>query len=100
MDILQRITQLREQRGWSKNHLAKMATLPQSTVSNLYNRSYEPTIATLESLCGGFGVSMSEFFNPGSESAILSDEQKELLLVWSRLSVVQKESLLTLMKNM
>ena len=100
MDTLQRITELREQRGWSKNHLAKMAKLPQSTVSNLYNRSYEPTIATLESLCSGFGITLAEFFSTNSEAVMLASEQKELLQMWSGVPAKQKAPLLELMKNM
>ncbi|MDL2273633.1 helix-turn-helix transcriptional regulator [Oscillospiraceae bacterium OttesenSCG-928-G22] len=100
MDILQRITQLREERGWSKRKLALMSDLPQTTISNLYNRSYEPTISTLESICAGFGIPLAEFFNIDNESVILTSEQKELLLQWSLLNHEQKESLFALMKNM
>jgi transcriptional regulator with XRE-family HTH domain len=100
MDILQRITELREMRGWSINHLAKMSGLSQSTVSNLYNREYAPSISTLESLCSGFGISMAEFFNVNNDAVVLTDEQKKLLLIWSSLSKEQKDTLFSLMKNM
>ena len=100
MDILKRITDLRDERGWSKNHLAKMSELPQSTVSNLYNRSYEPSISTLESLCRGLGISLAEFFNVDGEVVILSNEQKYLLAEWSRLSTEQRQSILSVIKNM
>jgi len=100
MDILKRITELREIRGWSINHLAKMSEIPQSTVSNLYNRPNEPSISTLESLCKGFGISLAEFFNIGGESTILNDEQKSLLLEWSKLTEPQKQSIFSVIKNM
>lgn len=97
MDIINRITELRDERGWSKNHLAKMSNLSQSTISNLYNRSYEPTFATLESICGGFGISLAEFFNENNESTVLTPEQKKLLLEWSKLNEDQKDSLFKFM---
>ena len=99
MDTLQRITELRAERGWSQNHLAKMSDLPQSTISNLYNRSYEPTISTLESICRGFGISLAEFFNTEGESTILTEEQKQILIIWSKLSVEQRSSFITLISN-
>lgn len=100
MDILSRITELREQRGWSKSYLAKMSNLPQTTVSNLYNRSYEPTISTIEGLCKGFSISLPEFFNIDNESVILTEEQKILLLEWSKLTPERKESFLNLLKSL
>ncbi|MDL2248165.1 helix-turn-helix transcriptional regulator [Tyzzerella sp. OttesenSCG-928-J15] len=99
MDILQRITDLRDERGWSKNHLAKMSGLSQSTVSNLYNREYEPSFSTLESICKGFGISLAEFFNTG-ESTMLTVEQKTLLLEWSKLPDDKKAMILELIKKM
>ena len=100
MDILKRITDLRNERGWSANHLAKMSGLSQSTVSNLYNRSHEPSMSTLESLCKGFGISLAEFFNVDGEVVILSEEQSRLLSEWSRLSPEQKQSIFQVIKNM
>ena len=100
MDVLKRITELREIRGWSKNHLAKVSDLPQSTVSNLYNRSNEPTISTLESLCKGFGISLAEFFNIDEESVILTEEQGRLLSEWAKLSETQKLSIFSVIKSM
>jgi len=101
MDILQRITELRNERNWSKNYLAKMSDLPQSTVSNLYNRSHAPSISTLESICKGFGISLAQFFNINNEEdTILSEEQKQLLLEWEKLSREQKLAIFNLLKNM
>lgn len=100
MNILSRITALRDERGWSKNHLAKMSGLSQSTVSNLYNRDYDPTFSTLECLCNGFGISMAEFFNEDGEALYLEDSQKQLLLEWSKLSDAQKDSIFAIIKNM
>jgi len=99
MDIIKRVTELREQRGWSKNHLAKKSGLSQSTVSNLYNRPHEPTISTLESLCNGFGISLSEFFNADGDATFLTEEQKHLLSEWSKLSETQKQSIFNLIKG-
>ena len=100
MDTIQRIREMRDQRGWSTNRLAKMSNLSQSTVSNLFNRSYEPSISTLESLCKGFGISLAEFFNVESPIEVISDEQRRLWAEWSKLSYGQRQAIFSIMKNM
>ena len=71
-----------------------MSDLSQSTVSNLYNRNYDPTFSTLENLCNGFGIALSEFFNENNEAVFLTDDQKTLLELWARLSPKQRKSLI------
>jgi transcriptional regulator with XRE-family HTH domain len=91
MDILRRITALREARGWSDYRLAKEAGIPQSTLSNLYKRANSPTVSTLDAICAAFGISLSQFFAESGESPELTDEQRELLDKWVLLSPLQKE---------
>jgi len=51
MDTLERITQLRDERGWSNYRLAKESNISQTTLRNLYNRNTLPSIPTLEAIC-------------------------------------------------
>ena len=90
MDILRRITELREERGWSFYRLAKEAGIPQSTLSNLYQRANTPTVSTLEAICSALGISLAQFFSIDEKYA-LTDDQKELLKRWVLLTQSQKE---------
>ncbi|GAB1536278.1 helix-turn-helix domain-containing protein [Geovibrio sp. ADMFC3] len=99
MDILERITQLREERGWSSYKLAKMANIPQSTLSNLFNRENSPTIATLIAICNAFDISLAQFFSEVTHSS-LTEEQNELLKNWSLLSKGQKEKVMIYIKGL
>ena len=56
LDVQQHIRELMEERGWSEYKLAKMANLPQSTISNLFKRNNVPTLYTLEAICKAFGM--------------------------------------------
>ena len=68
MDVLAKLRDLLDERGWSEYKLAKKAGLNESTIANIYRRNTVPTIATLEAICGAFGITMSEFFaGDGSE---------------------------------
>jgi len=100
MDTLKRITQLREERGWSKYKLAKEANISQTTLRNLYNRNTLPSIPTLETICAGFGITLSQFFAEGNEAIELNAEQKEMLDMWNTLTTDQKSALLELLKKM
>lgn len=100
MDTLKRITQLRDERGWSNYRLAKEANISQTTLRNLYNRSTLPSIPTLEAICSGFGISLSQFFAEGDEPVELDAGQKEMLNRWNTLAKDQQEALLELLKKM
>jgi transcriptional regulator with XRE-family HTH domain len=88
LDILDRITSLRNERGWSNYKLAKEANIPQATLTNLFKRNNSPTISTLESMCEAFGISLTQFFS--DSVPLLTPEQKELLNDWVLMSNEQK----------
>lgn len=92
MDAKQRIRELMDERGWSEYRLAVASGLSQSTVANIFNRNTTPSIATLESICGGLGITLSQFFAEG-DMVELSPEQKEMFAAWSSLSAEQKQIL-------
>lgn len=92
MDSKERIRALMNERGWSEYRLAIASGLSQSTVANIFNRNTTPSIATLEAICGGLGITLSQFFAEGN-LVELTDEQKQLFDAWSSLSKEQKQVL-------
>lgn len=100
MNIPERINELLKQRGWTAYRLAQEADIPQSTLSNIFNRPYEPTVSTLEIICKGFGITMSEFFAEDGQPMTLTAQQRETLEHWSKLSVEQQKILLDFLKTM
>jgi transcriptional regulator with XRE-family HTH domain len=99
MSINERIRLLMGERNWTEYKMAKEAGLSQSTVANLFNRNTVPSVSTLEAICGGFGITLAQFFSEGNVVE-LSDEQKELFDRWVTLTGEQKRLLLELVKNM
>jgi len=100
MDILKRIKQLQETRGWSNYRLAKESGISEGSLNNMFRLNNLPTIPTLESICKGFGITLSQFFTKGGEAIELSSEQMEMIDIWNTLSAVQKKALLELFRNM
>lgn len=102
-DVLKRIKELLEFNHWSLYKLAKKSDLPYSSLNNLVHRKNCPTIATLERICTGFGISLSEFFNfienPLRNSDI-SPEKQDILVSYDSLSVKDKELLIAYLRGL
>ena len=67
-DVIQHIQDLCRERDWSYYRLAKESDIPYSTLNNMINRTNIPTIPTLQKLCDGFGITLSDFFTENSGS--------------------------------
>ena len=89
MDTLERIRNLLIERNWTEYKLAKEAGLPQSTISTLFRRNNLPAIPTLEAICGGLGITMSQFFAE-QELVELTAEQRAFFNDWAVLSPEDK----------
>lgn len=102
MDVLARITKLRLNRGWTDYELAKRSGLPQSTISSWYTKNMMPSVSSLENICKGLGISLSQFFleEDSGEATILSRQQHRLLAYASRLDPDQYESLLSFLERL
>ena len=90
MDVLERIDELRKEKGWSVNYLAMEAGLTQSTVNNLYSRKSEPKLSTLRTICDAFGIALSDFFKE-------EETEDELMRKIKSLSPDKKKALLLLL---
>lgn len=100
MDILEKIKKLRDARGWSNYKLAKESKISEGSLNNLFRLNNQPTIPTLEAICSGFSITLSQFFAEDDEAVILSAEQKEMLNEWNTLTTEQKTVVLELIKKM
>lgn len=98
-DILAEITRQRMKRNWSEYELAKHSGLAQSTISTWYRKNQIPTIQTLEKVCVGLGITLSQFFAEGDDAIQLTPEQCELLDSWASLTATQQTLFLELFKN-
>ena len=88
-------------RGWTEYKLSKESGLAQATIGNIFRRNTVPSITTLETICKGFGITLSQFFAE-NEMAELTPELKNLFDNWVNLTAEQKkavENLLNVMNN-
>ena len=70
-----RITQLCTVRKLSRNKLATLCGIPQTTLSNIVNReNNNTTIQTIKKICDGLEITLKEFF----DSEIFDDLEQEI----------------------
>ncbi len=100
IDILNKITKLRLERNWTEYELAKHSGLTQSTISTWYRKNQIPTLPTLEKVCKGLGITLSQFFAEGEDLIGLTPEQQKMLDSWSALNEKQQEIIMELLQNM
>ena len=99
MDVYSKLNSLMAERGWTRYKLAKECGLSESTLANVFSRNTMPSLATLETICQGFKISLSQFFTE-DELIECTPELKELFEAWRYLLPEQKEAVLSVMKVM
>ena len=92
IDINARIRYLCEARGWTVYRLAKESGITYSTLCTMLNKSNLPSIPTLSKICCGLGITMSDFFNDGDNSVLLTTEESAHLIQWKSPSVENRAS--------
>ena len=97
MDIHEKLRLLLKERGWTEYRLAKESGLSESTIANIFRRNATPSFATLESICAGFGITLSQFFAE-NEMVELSPDLKRLFDGWMPLSPEQKHVVLQMVE--
>ena len=98
-NILEEITRLRLARNWSEYQLSQASGISQSTISSWYSKHQTPSVPSLEKICAGFGITLSQFFAEGTDPVSLTVEQQELLDSWSRLPAEKRKLVRELIQN-
>ena len=99
MDIHARLRGLLRERGWTEYRLSKECNMAQTTIGNILRRNTMPSLATLETISQGFGISRAQLLSDG-DMVELTPELKEVFDCWMTLSPGQKRATLLMMKAM
>lgn len=99
MDIHDRLNTLLQQSGMSRYRLAKICNISEETLTGIFTRGNTPTISTLEIICKGFGITLSQFFLE-NDMIEMTPEMKEFYEEWRFLTDEQRELVVQVMKQM
>jgi transcriptional regulator with XRE-family HTH domain len=97
MDVSKRITEFREQKGITVNKLANLSGISQSFIREIELGIKKPSVETLSLICDALNISLKDFFDDGSPSAIFSND---LMTQIYRLTPQQKQILTEFLKAM
>ena len=100
VDISKRLRELMDAKQMTIYSLAKASNVSWTTVKNLFNRTNNPTVATVELLCQGLGISMSEFFNVDAPIDLPSIELQHIIDIWEDLSQRDKGIIIDMVDKM
>ncbi|WP_418771693.1 helix-turn-helix domain-containing protein [Monoglobus pectinilyticus] len=99
MDILERLNKVLKEAGITRYRLSKKCDVPEETLTGIFNRGSVPTIVTLEAICKGLNITLSQFFAE-NDMIELTPELKELYSDWRFLTPKQKELTKQFVKEM
>ncbi len=99
MNILKKINRMRLERNWSIYRLSVESGIPQSTLTNMFNRETLPSITTLESICNAFSISLAEFFTDSNETLEALSE-KQVLSLYNSISHQSQKTIVDLMNQL
>ena len=98
MDVLTRIANLREEKGWSLYQLANKAGLTYKTLYNWYNGDSVPTVKALEAVAEALEVPLCELFT--TDKIFVADEElQKLISKWKRLNSKQKNAIMSVINT-
>ena len=103
VDVHNRINALADERGLTPYELAKRSNMALSSLYNMYQRGTMPKIETLEKLCKGMNITLSDFFVSFSKpqaGGYMSDGDTALVETNRQLSERNQKHLLEYAKGM
>ena len=88
MDVPARLKQLMDERGMNVYGLAQASGVSWQTVKNIFTLTSNPSVGTLQKICRGLGVTLSQFFATEEDGNIitLTSEQQHVLDRWNAMS--------------
>ncbi len=100
MEILERVLQLREEKGWSEYKLSVESGIPQSTISSWFRKKVQPSVQSLQAICDACGITLAQFFSDTAQShSYLTDRQQKLLAGFAHLNNDQQAALVCFLET-
>ena len=89
-NVANRVQELCKARSWSLYRLAHEADMPYSTLNTVLYKTVSPSLVSIEKLCNGFGITLSQFFSEENEQAKLTADERACLSRWAQIGSEDK----------
>lgn len=93
--VIDRMNELLDERNWTVYRLAKESGIAYSSLNNIFVRRTIPSVLTLEKICHGFQITLSEFFGTNTPviqtSDMLTSDEREIIEIYRTLCKSDKK---------
>ena len=90
--VIGKIKRLCENRGYSLYKLCEESEVPISSIYNMVKRKSVPRIETLERLCFGLHISLSDFFKDDDyKREVITEDERELIGIYRDFEADERE---------
>lgn len=79
MELGKRLQELREEKGMTRYRMTEITGISGQHIKGIEEGTRQPTVDTLRKMAVSLGVTLSELFNDNSETAYLSEKEKQLI---------------------
>lgn len=101
-ETIEKIQKLLQERDWTTYRLAKATGIAYSSLNSMLLKNTQPTISTLEKICEGFNISLSEFFaedTPYRVKVEYTPEEEEIIDIYRHLNKKEQKILVSYIKG-
>lgn len=99
MDIVERIEQLRDQKGWDNSYLASQIGISRNAVEAWFTKPQsKPNRETIEKICETFKITLTEFYSEIDKDKLAA---QEILLIeyFRKVQEESREQVLSILKS-
>lgn len=99
-ELYKKVDEMRKKRGWSIYQLAKKAGVSSTTIYNWRDNLNIPSLTLLEAVCNALDVSLFNFILNEKDFVSITEDHKEVLILYNNLTHKQKLLIKDLMKEL
>ena len=97
-DVMARLHELMDSRGWSTYELSQRAGLAGSTLQTMVLRGNQPSLGTIKAICGAMGITLEQFVC--DRNGQYQNDEQELMHNYGLLTAEQQRLVRELVANL
>ncbi len=98
IDIIERIQELMDKKGWSYYELAAQTGISTNSVYDWFKKGAMPSMGNIVKVCNAMEISLERFFC-GDSGYQMSEEEQTIMNEWFGLSEFEKQTIFMLIES-
>jgi transcriptional regulator with XRE-family HTH domain len=98
IDIVARINELLERKGWTGYELSKQTGISTNAIYDWNRIGAMPTLANVVKICEAMGITTEQFFC-SDEGYGMTDDERKILQEWFMLGDLEKDAVLKMIET-